>query len=262
MTRTCDNCRRPVLATDTVCWHCGWKLSPPSPTTEITKPIDDEGQESAPKPSPLPLIVYYGGLTLLIIVVLLWLMNSLGQSPTVSGTGRPSTEWVALSDPEKQFTIEIPARWQWAFREKNQDQPQAAGLVDNEAWVQAAIAPLGILVPDSEQLLLAGDESTLLVIVRSERLNRLSPQQAVTSLRQESFEGIIVEDARQVQNSAGGNTAVFTINHETPALRCRQFLAPDSSTTFLVAACAASSNNDQFMDEFNTALDSFHLLSR
>ncbi len=263
MTRNCDNCFRPVLDTDTVCWHCGRKLSPTAPATKKTGPIDvQEKQESALKPTPWPLIVFYGSLTLIIIVALMWLMNSLGQSPTLTGTGLTSTEWVALRDPDKQFSIIIPARWQWAFQGKSQVQLDFSPLVENESWAAAAPAPLGTLVPDSEYLLLAGNDSILLIVTRSERLNRLTPEQAVISLRQESFEGITIEDAHQKQNGVENNSAVFTIKHESPPMICRQLLTRDPTKTYLVAACTSINKDAQFVGEINAALDSFQLLSR
>lgn len=263
MTRTCDNCRRPVLETDTVCWHCGWKLSPAGPVKEKTAAAnEEEGQESELEPTPLPLIVFYGSLTLLIIIGLLLLMNSLGQSPTITITDASFTELVTLTDPEKQFTVNIPARWQWTFQDEDQTPMMFAGVEELDTWTAAAIDPLGTLVSDNVNLLLAGDNSILLVVMRSDRLNRLTPQQAVASLRQEVFEGINVVDARQVQNKAGEDAAVFTIKHDEAELTCRQMLTPAPTTAYLVAVCATTINNEQYEDEFNSVLDSFQLLSR
>lgn len=263
MTRTCDNCRRPVLDTDTACWHCGWKLSPLAATPERTA-VDDiqGGQDSALEPTPLPLIIFYGSITILIVIALYWLMISLSQNPTISGTGSFSTEWVALSDPNKQYRINVPAAWQWTFQDENLADLEIANLVLNEGWSTSAIAPLGTLVPDNKTLLSAGNDSVLLIVSSSERLNRLSPQQAIASMRQENFDGIIVEDARQVQNEPGEFEAVFTVEHELPALHCRQLFTPDEKTTYLVAACALKNDAAQYSDDFDIALDSFQLKSR
>lgn len=263
MTRTCDNCRRPVLETDTVCWHCGWKLSPTAPAKEkIAAANEEEGQESELEPTPLPLIVFYGSLTVLIIVGLFLLMNSLGQSPTITSTDPSSTEWVTLTDPERQFTVNIPVRWQWAFQDEDQTQMVLAGVEELDTWTAAAIDPLGTLVSDNVNLLLAGDDSILLVVMRSDRLNRLTPQQAVASLGQEVFEGILVGDTRQVQNKSGEDAAVFTIKHDEPELTCRQMLIPAPTAAYLMAVCTTTINNEQYEDEFNSILDSFQLLSR
>jgi hypothetical protein len=260
VTRTCDNCRRPVLDTDTVCWHCGWKLSPAAPSPKELEPqAVEEEQESTLEATPLTLIIFYGGLTFLIIIALLWLINSLAQSPTIFGESSQSSEWVTLTDPEQRFTIRVPTHWQWVFQDEIQAQPREGTLLENERWFPAAIAPLGSLVPEIEHIFTAGNESILLVIARSERLNRLTPEQTVASLTQESFPGLVIENARQAQNSAGEIVAIFTVTQENPALRCRQLLLPGPSTAYLAAACAAADDAAQFMDEFDLALDSLQL---
>lgn len=260
MTRTCDNCRRPVLDTDIVCWHCGWKLTPTAPPPKKLKAqAAEEEQEQALEHTPMPLVIFYGGLTLLVIIALLWLMNSLAQSPTIFGEGPQTSEWVTLTDPDQRFTIRVPLHWQWFFQDELQTQTDDGRLLENEQWLAAAGAPLTSLVPDSEQIFMAGNESILLVISRSNRLNRLTAEQSVASLTQESFPGIVVEDARQAQNSAGEIVAMFTITQVNPALRCRQLLLPGQSTAYLVSACAANEDAAQFLDEFDLVLDSFQL---
>ena len=261
MTRTCDNCRRPVLDTDSVCWHCGWKLTPRPVEKEKTTAIETE-QESELEPTSLPLIIFYGVLTLFIIIVLLRVMNSLASSPTISAVGLPSTEWVVLKDPSRQFIIQVPAQWRWFFRKEIEAETDLAGFLENNEWLQIATAPLGSFLPDGETHFIAGNDSVLLVVTRSERLNRLTAEQLAASLRQENFPGLSVENVRQKQNSSEEIGTIFTVIHNDPAIQCHQLFMPGSEAAYLVSACAAAEDNAEFKDQFDRSLDSFQIQSR
>ncbi|MDX1415258.1 MAG: hypothetical protein R3293_13765 [Candidatus Promineifilaceae bacterium] len=221
----------------------------------------DHALETEPsiEPSSPTFILFYGTLTLLIIIALFWLMNTLSHSPTIVATGPLSTEWVSLHDPEKQFLINIPAQWQWEFAPAASTEQMIDTRLQNIAWSTPAISPLGTIVPDSEIALLAGNNSVLMVIATSQRLSRLAAQQAVDSLQQEDFDGVVVEDARQRQTTAGNIAAYFTIRHTTPPLFCRQLFVPGAQEAYIVAACAPASRANQFADDFNRALNSFQL---
>ena len=260
MTRTCDNCRRPVLDTDSVCWHCGWKLTPSQVKKEERTNIEEK-QESNIEPTSLSLIIFYGVLTLLVIILLFRVMNSLAQSPTISAVGPLSSEWVVLQDPDQKFIIQLPAAWHWFFQDDIDAESDLSRLIENDEWLLIATAPLGPLLPDGEMQFIGGNDSTLLVVTHSERLNRLTPQQMAASLPQQIFEGLTLEDIRQAQTSAGDIVTIFTVIHETPAIECHQLFMPGTSVAFLVSACAAVEDVTQFKDEFDRALDSFQIRS-
>ena len=267
MARTCDNCSRPVFDTDTVCWHCGWKLPVPEQfepeTSPAAKNLPEEDPSAESEPIAWPIVLFYGVLTAFTFLALVLIMRSLGLSPTIAlRTDTSSGEWILLNDPQKLFTIEIPADWTWYFQHGAQSQASLASLVENDARIRKAVAPLGDIVPDIDYLLFAEKESEFLVVARSERLNRLTPQQAVISLRQELFENITVTEARLTQDRAAGDTAVFVLQRTDQPLYCWQSFSPGTSETYLVSACTPSENYSLFSPELNTVINSFTILSR
>ena len=267
MARTCDNCSRPVFDTDTVCWHCGWKLTVPAqfePETALAAENHAETDPSAePESVEWPIALFYGVLTAVTFLALILLMRSLGQSPTIAlRADSISGEWVFLIDPQKLFTIDIPVDWTWYFLHGPQSQRSLAGLVEDDARIPTAVAPLGDIVPDIDYLLFAENESEFLVVARSERLNRLTAEQAVISLREEIFENITVSEARLTQDTAAGDTAVFVLRRTDQPLYCWQSYSPSRSETYLVTACTPSENYNLFSPELTSVINSFRILSR
>ncbi|UCC52302.1 MAG: hypothetical protein JSV68_24905 [Anaerolineaceae bacterium] len=267
MARTCDNCSRPVFDTDTVCWHCGWKLSSPEESAAETIPaaetLIEETVPAEPKPIEWPLALFYGVLTTIVLLALLLLMRSLGRSPTIAfKSDAIPGEWVSLNDPQKLFSVDVPADWSWYFQKGQQTQPSLKHLIEDDARIPTAVAPLGDIVSDLEYLLFSKNESDFLVVARSERLNRLTAQQAVVSLQEEPFENTIVNEARLIRNTAGEDTAVFALEHMEPPLFCVQSLTPNTTETYLVAACTSPENHALHSHELNVVLNSFQTLSR
>lgn len=267
MARTCDNCNRQVFDTDNVCWHCGRKLLAPTQSETETTPTGKKIAEADPsaesEPVAWPLTLFYGVLTAVIILTLILLTRSLGQSPAISlEADSTAGDWVFLIDPKKLFTIDVPLDWTWYLQQGPQSQPSLASLVEDDARIPTAVAPLGDIVPDIDYLLFAENESEFLVVARSERLSRLTPQQAVLSLRGEPFENITVADAHVTQDTAAGDTAVFVLQRTDQPLCCWQSFSPGTSETYLVTACTASENYNLFSPELNTIINSFSILSR
>ncbi len=268
MKRTCENCSRPLFDTDTICWHCGQKQSLPAQTESTSEqPGSDSPVEEDPEPEPEPvataLILFYGGLTVVIALALLLTIRSLGQSPIVTLKPESSQgEWVSLNSPDNSFTIDIPAHWDWQFLEEKPAQSSVTDLLENDRRIKIAITPLGDLLPDTEYLLVAQNGSSLLVVARSERLNRLSPQQAVTSLQEEQFDNIIVTETHLIQAAPGDVKAAFTLKHMDTVLQCDQHLVPGPSETYVAAACSLIENYKQKNEDFKIALDSIRVKSR
>jgi len=266
MALTCENCNQPLFDTDKICWHCGWKQSPlvkpeVEPQQSVTEPLSEKDQESEIEPVAPPLIFLYGGLTVVTIIALLLIMRTLGRSPIVILKSSAIVgDWVSLQDPRMRFAIDIPVHWDWQFQEGKQSQPEFADLLANDFRIPAAVSPLGKFVSDIDYLLLATNESSIIVIARSDRLNRLSPQQAVASLQQEQFDHISVSEARLIQNAVEEDVADFSIIHTDPPLYCRQYFVPGPLETYIVAACSSPEGYDLHQDEFNKTLLSFRIL--
>ena len=263
MKRTCENCNRPLFDTDTICWHCGQQQSlPVQPESTSEQPISDNTLEDDPEPETEPvasaLILFYGGLTAVIFLALLLTMRSLGQSPIVSlKADSAQGEWVSISAPDNSFTIEIPAKWDWGFLENMGSSPSGMDVLESDAQILTAVTPLGELVPDIEYLLKAENDSSLLVVARSERLNRLTPHQAVTSLQGEQFDNMTVTEARLIQGVKGEEKAFFSLLHLDTPLHCDQYLVPAPPETYVVAACSLAESYNRQRDTRQTILDSF-----
>jgi hypothetical protein len=242
MKHTCPNCSSPLFETDTVCWHCGQPQTlaieqdvapkPAAPEEEKQEEVEPELEPFAPG-----LIFVYGGLLLIIIAGLFLVTRSLGQSPTMAlKSDETLGEWIFLTAPDKSFTIELPVTWEWYFQSNG-----PASLSENpagESIVVFAAQPLGDFLPDLNTFLVAQHDANVLVVARSERLNRLSPEQAVSSLQSESFENLEIEEVRLIQLEPDSERASITLAHKDVPLHCTQHLVPGSSETYLVAACS------------------------
>ncbi len=265
MNRTCENCSRPLLDTDTICWHCGQQQTLPvkaeSPSEqEEHEPAEKEKHELEIETVSSPLILYYGGLTAVVVFALLLITRSLGQSPALSvKAGSSPSEWITLNAPDKSFTIEIPAKWDWQFLLGKAKEP---ALVEGEGLITTAVAPFGDLVPDIDYLLHAENEGSLLVIARSARLSRLSAQQVVTALQGESFENMAVTEARLTGSVPGEERAFFTLTHSDLSLHCDQYFVPGSADSYLVAVCSPMDSAESGREIRRTVLDSFTLHAR
>jgi len=268
MKRTCENCSRPLFDTDTICWHCGQKQSQPfQPESSSDQPIIDSTAEDDLEPEPEPassaLVLFYGGLTVIIIFALFLTVRSLGQSPIVNlQQGSPPTEWVSLNAPDSSFLIDIPARWSWQFQEGRRAESSFTNRLENDNRIAAAVTPLGDLIPDTEFLLIAQNDLDLLVVAQSERLNRLSPQQAVRSLQQQQFDNVTVKETQLIKGESGEERALLSLRHLKTSLHCDQYLVPASTVTYLVAACTSAENYDQQQATLTAALESFRTQSR
>lgn len=251
MKRSCQYCQSPLFETDTVCWHCGRRqpaTASQSTTVQPQKPIEtspEEDQEEELEPVGSRLVLYYVGIMLLIVVLLLLVTRALGQQPFLTSSLDPSDiDRVALTAPDKSFSIEIPATWDWYFKDESRVSSSFQELLENDQRIKAAVLPLSDLVPDTEYMLIAQSDDELLVAIRSERLNQLSPEQAVTSLRTESFEGITVEETREIKNAQDGNRAFISLILADPPLRCIQHLVLGTVDAFLIAACTIPDDFD------------------
>ncbi|MFQ5419787.1 MAG: hypothetical protein ACE5EY_05435, partial [Anaerolineae bacterium] len=77
---SCPNCGQTILASDTICWHCGWQLPrKSSPATSTAPPMEESEAESY----SLQTILAYVGMTVMVVVLAGWVMGSLGKRPLV-----------------------------------------------------------------------------------------------------------------------------------------------------------------------------------
>lgn len=261
----CPNCNSPLFETDTVCWHCGQpqtlaieqEISP-----EQAAPEEDKLEEVEAELDPFApgLIFVYAGLLVTIIIGLFFVTRSLGQSPImVLKSDEALGEWVSLTAPDRSFTIELPATWEWYFHSKSLAGSPLAENLAEESIVTLATQPLGDFLPDLNTLLVAQHDASRLVVAQSARLSRLTPEQAVSSLRSESFENLELLEVNRIQLEPGSDRAFITIAHKDLSLQCAQHLVPGPSEAYLVAFCSPPEGYDTQRRIFLEALNSFTL---
>lgn len=257
----CDNCGNPVLPTDIVCWHCGRHLEKQTTgVAESTIEHDSEQEKRAEEelePFPRQTILAYGALTAVTVILLLLAMRSLGRAPIISvDASTQEGGWISVTDQEQRMVVNIPVDWEWSTPDI------LLSSVPEELNWDTAVAPLGTLVPDAEVILTVENENAQIIVIHSQRLGRLSTQQAIDALKQEEFEGLTIENSQLVGNMAEQPMADFTITHDTENLECKQRFIPVEDAGLVVATCSPQNNVVRYAKLFDTVLNSFQPLMR
>jgi len=284
VSESCPNCGKPVLASDTVCWHCGYTLPKrpkPAPSPRNSPPAERDAALHLParaRPAAqAPPVAYdfralavYGGLTLLVVLGLWLVMRSLSRQPILvrSAAFGLGGDWVALTDVDLTFTLSLPTDWQWldvGFREQSD---LLERVLDRQRYVERALRPLGAAAGDVDILALAVDTQALeeyvpqpfVVVGRSARLAELTPDDGLALLADQPLptteEGIDTRLTGQPQ-------ARFTTLDQANAYLCRHLFVPNQAgNAYLVAACAPQSRFGTVERDLDEILDSFQLLER
>ncbi|MCA9934804.1 MAG: hypothetical protein H6662_12825 [Ardenticatenaceae bacterium] len=272
MKQQCENCGQPVLSTDTVCWHCGWKLATevkaePPPTEKPRKVLAAQPtQANNAEPYQLTAIAVYGTLTLLLIVALLLVMRSLGRQPlvTVNADTRLGNRWIPVTGTDQSFTLDLPQGWAWLDVADGQF---ATTLAESVRW-ETAVYPLHAIAEDADLLLLAGSGDTVsaddgfVVVARSQRLSVLTPEQAQQMVSQSGEEVEVVNTAVST-NLNRAPQAQFTLHLlvSNESLRCQQLFVPQDDAAYLAAACAGDGRYPSLSSSFADILASFQPLN-
>lgn len=281
MSERCENCGNSVLATDTVCWHCGRplpkkSLPKPSPTKRLrafapsSVRLATDEEAAVPRTYDFRAIAIYSLLTLLILILLVLTMHSLGRRPLlVAGAElRLGTDWTAVTDNDLNYTLSLPPGWQWldsTFRQQQTLLDETAAAEPNIAW---SLSPLGAGVDDLELLAMAfplqpADDPdnpqplTFVVIGRSQQLATLAPPQALASL---SKQPIVTTASATAEPFPGQPQARFSLLSDSRQIQCRSLHTAATGTAYLVAACAPQSSFGRIQRDLDNILDSFQLL--
>lgn len=261
MAQTCTNCGHPALETDTVCWHCGWQLSPP----RVIKANARQSEAVAEEPYPLTAVVFQGVMTVAVIIAVLLVMRSLGQKPLIiiHPETRLSADWLPVTDPAQRFTLDLPVDWTWL---DESDQPRFADLLQADDQFQAALAPLSNFVEDTELLLVArgsrgstGELTGFVVVAHSESLDALTPQQAIELVSQQAAE-LTIRETSLVESLTGQTQATILVDGVGDQLRCRQQLTPGQPDSFLLTACSPTAQFPRYANDLQNILNSFQIL--
>lgn len=262
--RTCDNCGRPVLESDVICWHCGYELQPPPADAAPAAEASEDDAEEVPQAFPLPATVAYGLLTAVLILAALFVMQSLGQQPVVALNPETSSAgWTAVTDAALRFTLDLPDEWTWRLTTDTQpftlDDELVAGVP-----LATAVAPFGDLVDDTEILLVAASDDTavpgFLVVARSQRLSALTAEEAASFLDTLSDADVEVVATSSTTNLAGLPQVRYGLNHPNVGQQCENLYVPLADASYLVGACGPRITRYQLV--FANILDSFQPLGR
>lgn len=273
---TCDNCGKRVLPTDTLCWHCGWKLSPTAAPIDLTLGPRSTATSTAPTLPAVPptydlrAIAVYGALTLLVLIALLLVMRALGQRPLLVNSGGLDLpdDWTRLTDSQLRYTLGVPGGWQWLDVPFRDQQAVLADLLERQPAIARALRPLGDTAGDltiegvaaGTQTLELPDPVPFVVVATSPALRRLGPQDLLSLLADSPLPtGDHHTDTRLPLQSQ----ARFTVLDESAGYECRHLVATDPSTAaYLVAACAPLDELAATQPDLTAILDSFQLLEQ
>ena len=294
MSETCPNCGKPVLPTDTVCWHCGFalpkraraKAAGPAPAAARGGRSSRNDRRAAATDETadydLRALAVYGLLTLVVILGLWLVMRALGREPIlVRSAALAGGDWVTVTDADLRYTLSLPSDWQWldvAYRDQSD---LLAQLVASQPYIGRALAPLGAPAGDVEILAVAAGMSAPLaadtsdpvaagtpdpaaapipfvVIGRSQRLRVLEAQDALDLL---GGQGLSVSEAAVDTHLAGQTQARFKVFDAANAYQCRHLFVADGDTYgYLVAACAPQAAYGSLQQQLDDLLDTFQLL--
>lgn len=270
MTEACPNCGKPVLATDTVCWHCNYplpkrpKARPPARPAARPRPGDAAAAETADY--DLRALLIYGLLTLAVILALALVMRALSRQPLlVRSAGLARAGWVTMTDNELRYTLSLPAEWQWldvSFRDRGE---LLADVTARQPYIERSLQPLGAAAGDVEILAVAIGTRNLdeavpipfVVVGRSPGLSDLQPQAALDRLAG----GTLPVTETEIDTRLSGQPqARFNVLDLANAYQCRGLFVNDGAAGYLVSACAPQDDYSVLQRELDDILDSFQLL--
>ncbi|MCA9873940.1 MAG: hypothetical protein KC441_09800 [Anaerolineales bacterium] len=258
----CENCGQSVLPTDTICWHCGWRLP--------TRPGDGAAALAVPEaaqPFSLTAVAAYAGLTALIILLLLVVFRALGSYPVILLDPKAPIKpgWQPVTDQRQTFTLEIPPGWLWMEDDLN-------GRLDKRLAASppmiAALNPWSELVDDLVVRLMAeaadADAEQLpgfVLVAFSSQMAQVSPEQmtAVWTNRVTPEDLLSVAVQEDLRGQAKG-TAVLAVQAANEPWVCRQEGVTGDDGRYLVVGCAPLEQYEEHAREYEILLSSFQLL--
>lgn len=271
MSEVCPNCGKPVLATDTICWHCGYQLpkrpaARPAPSRDAVAGLPGRAADKAPADEyDFRALAVYGLLTLAIIVALLLVMRSLNGRPIlVQSAAFELGDWVAVTDVDLRYTLSVPADWQWldvAYRDQSQLLDK---VMERQVYVRRALRPLGRPADDltivglavGSQNLEESEPQPFVVIGRSDQLGALTPDEALARVA----EAPPVSQPAVDTHLSGQPQARFDTTDLAGGYNCRHLFTAQAGVGYLLAACAPQPRFGSLLDDLDKIRDTFQLL--
>jgi hypothetical protein len=268
MEQRCDNCGQPALAGDTVCWHCGWRLTDADEAEgELVAVSARQGWQ---QPTDLTAIVIYGVLTLAVILLTLLVMGWLGRRPLIEASpaaGQPGRRQV-ITTADRSFIIDLPDDWVWLDGTNRPQAPLLASLLAEDPWFSTATFPLGEELTDLTINLAAAAPTfsnieTFAIVATSRDLSLLPEESIVRYLRAAEFQNSLVLEVTTSVSSDGSSvnlTAEVMDEVGTDLLHCQQKIVRGAFTGWLVSTCSPSLQYAKHEEVMATIVASFRLL--
>lgn len=112
MSKTCENCGQPVLASDAICWHCGRKLPrTETPAAASEAPTQNDSAHSI----SLTAVIVYAALTAVILLATFLVMRSLGRRPLPPSEGsfNPPAGRETVPTESGGSSLSLSSDWRW-----------------------------------------------------------------------------------------------------------------------------------------------------
>lgn len=243
-----------MLETDTVCWHCGWRI----PQTETQKPAPKptRQQEETPKEISLSAIGVYGGITAVVVVLMFMVMNVLGRKPFVVISPESGRDWQVITDANQSYTFDLPPGWVWV---EGRIDGTVTEMVEGEMKT-AVFATLQDLTEDAELLGLAvsnnPERPAVFMVGRSQGLYSNTMVDLVERQRNTAVSETIV-----IENLLGNPQAHWLLELPgTPPWKCQQDVVRGQNVNYLVTICAPNPRYAPQLKQLEGILHSFQPL--
>ena len=217
-------------------------------------------EQTAHPPASFQTIGVYGGLTAVILLLLLILSNSLQQYPRFLSTpeNKLQPRWQIVTNDAQTITFNMPQRWVWG--EKGTD---LFDFVAEAGVLQTAVSPFLTIDPNTNITLVALVDETavekgVIIVAHSERMRQLTAEQLVQFVIENNIPGI---QKAEIIAQPGGNHADLIIEIETEAglWLCYQRYGQNAQAGHIISGCAARTQL-QASSELRQAIASFQPL--
>ncbi|RMD50890.1 MAG: zinc ribbon domain-containing protein [Candidatus Thermofonsia bacterium] len=261
MSENCPQCGKPVLPDDVVCWHCGQQLP-------ARRRVVEHGRHGAVVERPLAKNVVWLGVTAAaLIVLLLMITHQLARQPLVIYDAGIAYQpgWRPFTDANRQFTLEVPPRWQV-------EEKPLAGL-DAAAWESdpsfaLALRPYAATSSQADfQLKITGQSRQeaalkgIVTIAWMPQFVTFAPDDILQFIQTQDrvayMDGGLFEDIHRLEQPI---YLFETVDEAGGLVRCLQQVTAVKNKAYLLTACAPKPQFRQFSSDFATILQTFQIL--
>lgn len=264
MVKRCAKCGQTVLQTDIVCWHCGAQQTgtdqegrtAPEPNGQkevestIAVSVRNSGNTAVSEEPPLSLtaVAVYAAITIFCFIIILLILQYLSRQPIflINPTISREEGWQAVTDGNKQFTVDIPPNWTYLENENNlpvdsfvkELNPLEAQTVFQNLEENLA----GDIVP--YMLVQTNAYPAFLLITGSPGLQPATSTQLTALIEHSDWEILRIDEVELPQNE-NRIDASFYLDANGDQLRCALQMTPHKTERFVVVGCAPKDDFQQ-----------------